>query len=196
MAIVGILLAAGRARRFGADKRFADFCGVPLALASARALRAALPETLAVVGPDDAPLRAVLEAEGVACVACADAALGMGHSLAQGVGASPQAEGWLVALADMPRVQPGTIARLAAALSRDAIVAPAFEGRRGHPVGFGAVFRDELLALAGDVGAKPLLARHAARVRIVAVDDRGILLDADTPEALRRLAAPGLRGLA
>jgi len=48
----GILLAAGFSRRFGANKLLHPLAdGIPIALAAARRLRAALPEVLAVVNP-------------------------------------------------------------------------------------------------------------------------------------------------
>jgi molybdenum cofactor cytidylyltransferase len=60
-------------------------------------------------------------------------------------------------------------------------------GRRGHPVGFAASCRDELLGLTGDAGARGVLQRHAAEVVAVEVDDPGILQDVDTAQDLEAL---------
>jgi molybdenum cofactor cytidylyltransferase len=85
----------------------------------------------------------------------------------------------------MPFVAPETIRHVAAALDAGAaLVAPAYQGERGHPVGFGARYRVELTALSGDAGARAILARDRARTRVVAVDDPGVLRDIDTPEDL------------
>jgi len=185
----GLLLAAGQARRFGADKRLARLDGEPLLLIAARRLQAALADTLVVLGPDDAEHEALLAVEGIASTRCPDAALGMGHSLAHGVRQRPDAAGWLIALADMPLLAPITLATLAESLASDAIVAPSLDGVRGHPVGFGHDYYVELIALSGDVGAKPLLQRHAERVRLLPVDDTGVLADIDTPADLQRVCA-------
>src|SRR5262249_59668766 len=107
-------------------------------------------------------------------------------SLAAGVAASDDAESWIVALADMPRIAGETIEAVARVLDGGAsIVAPVYRGQRGHPVGFGLAHRDALLALDGDSGARALFALHT--VTRVEVDDPGILADVDTPEDLRKL---------
>ena len=47
------------------------------------------------------------------------------------------------------------------------IVASAYRGERGHPVIFSAALFPELLATAGDRGARDVIARDPARVRLV-----------------------------
>lgn len=184
--IVGLLLAAGRGRRFGADKRWQLLPdGRPLALAAAAHLRAACADVVAVVRPEDEALAEPLRELGYAVVACHDADGGMGHSLAAGVRAAADAAGWLVALADMPAIAPASYRAVLAALAQGAALAvPAYCGRRGHPVGFAGGWREELGALAGDRGARGLLQAHAALVVEIAVADPGILADIDTPEDL------------
>src|SRR5947208_4959013 len=79
-------------------------------------------------------------------------------SLACGVQATPDADGWLVALADMPWIKPSTIRTLAAALTAGAdIVAPSYNGERGHPVGFARRHYAALSALTGDEGARAIV---------------------------------------
>ena len=185
--IVGIVLAAGRARRFGGDKlRRALPDGTFIGLASARVLRAALPgRVLAVVRVGETKLRGEFEADGIECVECVDADSGMGASLARGVSATDDAAGWLIALGDMPFVRTETVAAVAAALSDGArIAAPMHAGRRGHPVGFSADLRDELLTLGGDEGARSVVARHRRDLVPIHCDDAGVLADIDTPADL------------
>lgn len=181
--IVGILLAAGASRRFGADKRWHRLPdGTPMALASARRLLAACPESLAVVRPDDGELAESLRAAGLAVVTCADAAHGMGHSLAAGVAARPDAGGWLVALADMPAIAPDSIRIVAEALMAGAPLARAFhQGRPGHPVGFSRRFYADLLGLSGDEGARRIVQANLALLHKCPVDDPGVLFDIDVP---------------
>jgi len=184
--IQGILLAAGQGSRFGGDKllhRLPE--GEGMALASARHLRQSLPSTLAVLRPDRGALRAELEEQGFRCVVALQAERGMGHSVAAGVAASADAVGWVVALADMPYVQPSTIAAIADALrAGHDLVAPIYQGRRGNPVGFSAKHREDLLALAGDAGARHLLQAHREHVHVIEVDDPGVIRDIDTPQDL------------
>jgi molybdenum cofactor cytidylyltransferase len=87
-----------------------------------------------------------------------------------------------VALADMPWIAPTTIARVADAVRKGAVIAAPFhDGQRGHPVGFAPVLRDALLALTGDDGARAVLARHRASLVRIDVDDAGVLRDIDRP---------------
>ena len=179
-----ILLAAGHARRFGADKLMHPLAGQPMACVSAAALRRVLP-TLAVVRPEQQTLIEQLAAQGVPTITPGETNGGMGMSIAAGVAARADAKGWLIALADMPFIQPGTIACVLAALQNGSpIAAPAYQGQRGHPVGFSAAFGGALRALHSDAGARELLQRHAAEITLIACDDAGILADIDTPSDL------------
>ena len=109
-------------------------------------------------------------------------AQGMGASIATGVAATANAPGWLILPADLPLVQADSLRRVAEALAQHTVVAPWVQGQRGHPVGFGAVCREALLALSGDQGAKSVMQAHAPwRLDL---DDLGCILDVDTPDAL------------
>ena len=185
----GILLAAGRGRRFdplGERNKLlqplAD--GEPVVVASARTLLAVLPRVIAVVPPDDGGVGERLRALGVEVTLCPDADSGMAASLVHAIRHSlPAAQAWLVALGDMPFVAPATLRALLDALAGGAgIAAPVHAGRRGNPVAFGAVHQPALLALRGEYGARPLL--KTAPVREVKVADPGIFRDIDTPADL------------
>ncbi len=188
--IVGILLAAGRATRFGGAKLLAffpggDIAGECIGAAAARHLLRAIPDVIAVERSDDGSLVAALGASGARIVRCTNADDGMGASLACAVRATPNAAGWIVALADMPWILPSTIARVAAAIRYGApVAAPFHDGRRGHPVGFARGCYEDLAALGGDEGAKSVVAAHRDRLVRIDVDDPGILRDVDTPQDL------------
>jgi molybdenum cofactor cytidylyltransferase len=168
--IVGILLAAGSCRRFGADKRLHPLPdGTPMALASARRLAEACLRTIVVIRPGDSALAALFAAEGMETVVCSQAEKGMGHSLSHSIAASAEADGWLVALADMPYIESASLAR------------PAYQGKMGHPVGFNAKYLPELLALTGDQGGKAILDAHRNDLHLCQVEDPGILKDFDQP---------------
>lgn len=180
--ITAILLAAGAGTRFGGAKLLHPLDdGVAIAAHAARNLVAAgIPHVVAVLRPGDFPLADMLEQEGCYVTFCPDAARGMGHSLAHGVGTARDAKGWIVALADMPRVRPQTVIAIREALEAGAVLAaPTYRGERGHPVGFSPSLRHELLALSGDAGARKVLERHAAETKLIECDDPGIAIDID-----------------
>lgn len=185
--VVGVLLAAGAGRRFGGSKLLAPLStGEPIGLRSARVLVAAGIETLAVTRPDDLALAEVMLGAGVGVVENAAPEQGMGLSIATGVAAAEDADAWVIALADMPWIQPRTVRRVVAALKAGApLCAPtSLDGRRGHPVGFARRYREALLGLAGDAGARHIIAAAADRLLCIPTDDAGILLDIDLPEDL------------
>lgn len=112
---------------------------------------------------------------------------GMGDSIAAAVRATPGANGWLMVLGDLPLVQSATLRAVAAALTHHDVVIPTFNGQRGHPVGFSAKCRDQLLNLQGNQGAA-LVARSYSAIEIE-VNDIGVVTDIDTIEDLERAQA-------
>jgi molybdenum cofactor cytidylyltransferase len=183
----GILLAAGSGSRFGGEKLLHPLDdGVAIAAHAARNLLAVLPDVVAVVRWGDFPLYDMLEEEGCQVTMFQGAARGMGASLAHGIGQARGADGWVVALADMPRIAPPTVQAVVAGLRDGAMIAaPVHGGERGHPVGFSAGLRDELLALDGDQGARAVLERHHAALRLIECGDPNVLYDVDRKSDLR-----------
>lgn len=197
---VAIVLAAGRGRRFQAAG------GTPFKqsqrLYGSRSLVEHVCDRYAEAGltvtcalhPELAELGERLAAAGHHVLSVADADDGMGHSLAAAVAAAPTQTGWLIALADMPRIRAATIRAVAdalvdAATAGAAICAPYYEGRRGHPVAFSTEFGPALRALSGDEGARSILQANADRLRRIEVDDPGVVFDINVPGELLGLAA-------
>jgi molybdenum cofactor cytidylyltransferase len=193
--IVGLLLAAGSATRFGSDKLRHELPhGVPIAVQAARHLKSEIETVYAVVRPGVGELSHALKSEGCEVVVCENAAEGMGASLAcaarKAADSQPPADGYLVALGDMPFVRRTTIAALRDALAGGApLAAPYFRALRGHPVAISNKFLQDLLALKGDEGAKRVLAAHEREIVKIPVGDPGVIRDIDTPDDL----APPLR---
>ncbi|MEM1404328.1 MAG: nucleotidyltransferase family protein [Pseudomonadota bacterium] len=185
-----LLLAAGRSRRFGDDKRRALLSSGRTLLSESvkRYVDSGFRVYLCLRGAErHAEFAAQIASSAVEVVPCASSDQGMGATLAEGVQALPSEMGVLVALGDMPCIKGSTLQRMRKKFAPSAIVYPSYENRRGHPVFFGRQFRPELAALIGDKGAADIIRRHAAHCTEVVVDDRGVLLDIDTPEALSGL---------
>jgi len=205
MDVVGILLAAGKGERFDPSSqrlKLLESVGSnsgdaePIVVAAARSLRAAVGPVIAIVrdepGTNQDLLRTLLAEQGCTVVPCERAHEGIGASIACAVRAAPNARGWIIALADMPRVQQQTIAAVRKAIVEGAAsAAPFYRGRRGHPVGFGAICGPQLTALKGDVGAREVLQRHPPVP--IDVDDPGVLCDIDEPKDLANARAQVLR---
>lgn len=172
---VVIVLAAGRGERFAASG------GAVHKLQALLAGRRVIDHVLHAVKASGLP-HYVVEADA--------SRPGMGDSIAAGVKATPDANGWLILPADLPLIRGETL--LAMALAPPAAVSvPLFEGQRGHPVRFAASCGPELLNLKGNSGAAHILRTQAANnsVAYVEVDDCGVVTDVDTLEDLRRAEA-------
>ena len=186
--VVGILLAAGSGRRFGAPKLLHPLPnGEPIAVAAARTLIQALPNSIAVVKPGDHALIQALSQTGLLIVENPQADEGMGTSLAAGISAATGASGWLIALADMPWVQPATISAIVDRMNNGAsIVAPVYKEQRGHPVGFCSRWLQPLRGLSGDKGARDVITNNPDELELLVTDDAGVLKDIDHPQDLGR----------
>lgn len=183
-----LILAAGRGRRFGSDKRRARLPDGRTLLGATVARYGEVFDRVIVVLRAGEALPADCAGAGVEAVGAPRADRGMGASLADGVGACADAPWLFVALGDMPWVRTPTLRTLRRA-AEDApagdspVIQPLHDGRPGHPVGFRAPLFPALARLDGDVGARPVV-RAAGRILRVPVDDPGIRRDADTPAAL------------
>jgi molybdenum cofactor cytidylyltransferase len=184
-----LLLAAGQSMRWRASgaSGVAHKLDAPLGNSSvfaqslANALASGLPVRVTISKATPPSVAAMCRMLDVPTLMCSG---GMSDVIAHAVKQTYSEAGWLIAPADMPRIGKTAYAAVAQALAKGAtIAAPAFNGQRGHPVGFAATLRDGLTALTGDQGARMLLQSHP--VTTVTVDDAGILLDIDTPQDLQ-----------
>lgn len=187
-----VIVAAGLGTRFRqqsgnprANKLMAG-CSVvgelvlPVFTHSLRHALQALDNVIVVTRPDYYEIQRQSERSGCRCI-CLDSS-GLSDSIAAGVQNTPDWQGWLVALADMPFIQPKTFTTVANSLAAHVIARPIYQQQAGHPVGFGADFRAELMALQGDNGARSLFQRCAPRM--IPVNDAGVLRDIDKPDDL------------
>ena len=113
---------------------------------------------------------------------------GMITSLQAGIRALPAGvSGALLCLVDHPLVDFETIELLIANVAPNRIVVPVFDGRRGHPVLFGAGILEEILDLTAFQGANIVVRKDPSRIFQVPVNSPGILLDIDTPKDFQKL---------
>lgn len=184
--VFGLVLAAGRSRRFGSDKRCALLpSGRSLLQGSIENAVGVVDELWVVLRDDDDPASLGVS-DKVRIVRSPDADFGMGRSFAAGIAAlqSTDADAVAVLLADMPWIGKDVLTDLVSMADPERIALPRYQGQRGHPVIIGRRFWPELLQLTGDQGARAVIAGHAERLDVLECDHSGVLRDADTPEAL------------
>ena len=180
-----IVLAAGSGSRFGGPlhKLAQPFDGTTVLGATVRqAIQSQLPVVVVTTELLARQLTTPLATRDIVLLSEAEAARGMGFSIATGVAERSGAPGWLVLPGDMPLVQAATLLSVATALEQYPVVYAQYRGRRGHPVGFAAELYSELVLLTGDDGARRVVARYPAFGQ--EVPDVGVLMDVDTPADL------------
>lgn len=182
---VVVVLAAGKGTRFaGVRHKLEQPLGRTSVLGAtlSNALATELPVVVVTTRPLSALVQRYVAARDMVILPGDGRPEGMGDSIAAGVAARAQATGWVVLPADMPLIQPETIAQVAAQLDSYPVVYAQHRGRRGHPVGFASELYSELVKLSGDEGARRLLGRYPTYG--VDVRDAGALADIDTTEDL------------
>ncbi|MCB1626409.1 MAG: nucleotidyltransferase family protein [Xanthomonadales bacterium] len=175
-----IVLAAGTSRRLGQPKQQLQLDGQTLEARACSLAAATQPQELLLVRRpvDQTPLPALRLQRIVAPPG------GMGLSLATAVGASRLNEGgWLVLLVDQPALNLPHLQALLAAWRVDPEypVASAYAGQVGVPALLPYHWRDRLLRLDGDVGARHWLRQEPG---LTAIDAPELSADIDRPEDL------------
>ncbi|OYY71113.1 MAG: hypothetical protein B7Y00_00840 [Sphingomonadales bacterium 17-56-6] len=175
-----VVLAAGNARRFGADKLMADLDGMPLGLhAAAQLAQLGAAAHFALCQPSAAIAPHFLQL-GFTIVENRHVEKGLSGSLHLAVAAAAQtkAQALLITLADMPCVALAHVAALIAAC--DGEILASSDGIQSMPP---AIFpRDSwphLLETEGDAGARPILSNVSTLTAPL-----GSLRDIDTPDDL------------
>jgi molybdenum cofactor cytidylyltransferase len=178
MGLVAIVLAAGRATRFGADKLSALIDGRSVLDRSVEAALAAPVDRVLVVTRAEREIAAHPKVEKIE-----PGGADLSDSLRSGLAAAGDAEGAFIFLGDMPLVPKGLAGRLAQAIGTGLAAVPVCEGEPGHPVllarrGFGLAE-----GLSGDSGLGTVL-RGRADVVHLPTGDAGATFDIDTPSDL------------
>ena len=190
--VAGVVLAAGGSTRMGTPKALLDAEGTTFVARLAGTLRRGGCDPVVVVAADDAgPVGAEAERCGARLVVNPGGEGGQIGSLRAALADLRALDGPPAAViftpVDNPAVSAATVRTLIEAWERSeaAIVAPNYQGKRGHPVladmSIAAEFLDDGLA----EGARTVVRRDPARVLEVPVPDPATLDDIDTARAYR-----------
>ena len=204
--IAGIILAAGKAQRYGQPKQLLDWRGEPFIRSVAKtALAAGLAPVIVVTGAYADQVEAALKDLPVQIAHNKAWQSGQASSIRAGLGPHPPPRGTLpknqglwgrageaaggaiFLLADQPQV---TVNILHALMEEHAatlapIIAPMVIDQRANPVLFDRVAFPDLMKLEGDVGGRAIFSKY--HVTYLPWHDDVLLLDVDTPDHYQRL---------
>lgn len=192
-----MVLAAGGSKRFGALKQLLEFNGQSLLRQAAGKAREVVQGRVVVVhGPKATRCQreiADLDLENVVNEAWES---GMASSLQAGLRAlPPDCRGILILLCDQPLIEVDHLEQLIDAWCEDPsrIAAARYAGGHGVPAIIPRRYFEDLLKLAGDSGAKPLLAARSGEITAVALEEAELDIDtqADFASLLTRKSSSG-----
>ena len=192
--IVGIILAAGAARRMKKLKQLLPLGGKPMVWHVAdAACRSRLDSVRIVTGAESAAVSEAVSKLPLSVVVNPEWQRGQSTSLAAGLRGLPaETTAVMFLLADQPLVTPALIDSLidAFAASAKSIICPVHGEQRGMPVLFAtSKWQDALTTLAGDQGARSIISAHPEEICQVAVESPELFLDVDTIEDYRRMCS-------
>lgn len=182
MKLGAVLMASGRARRFGENKLLHPVDGVPM---MERAMNALPPElfTKAAVVSGCQPILRMAEERGYLTVENHAPEQGQSLTVRLGTSALEDMDGLLFAVCDQPWLRRESVGRLIDRFSAqpDKIWALSWAGRKGNPVVFPKTLFPELLAVTGDRGGGVVIKTHPELLCLVEADSPQELSDIDSP---------------
>jgi nicotine blue oxidoreductase len=192
MSVGGIVLAAGSSARMGRPKALLEIDGVTFLERAIRTLRAGGCEPVVVVlarGGVTGETGAIARAHGARPLGNAVPNAEQIDSLRVGLEALPDdAEAAIALPVDHPLASAGVVSALIRTFRSggEPIVRPVYGDQPGHPVLFAREIWADLAAPGLARGARDVMRRHAGKLRDVPLDDRGVVIDIDTPADYRR----------
>jgi len=188
--ICAVVLGAGLSSRMGAQKLLLPFGGkTVIAHIVDQLLASSVDQVNMVVGHEGRSVSEELSGRKVTIVENPDYESGMLSSVRCGLAHLPDnCSAILVALGDQPSITPQLVDKMlqAFAATEKRILVPLYNGRRGHPLLFSQIYRDEVLTSFDDVGLRGLLHAHPDDVFELTVSSSAVLSDMDCPEDYRR----------
>jgi len=190
--IVAVILSAGESSRMGRPKALLPIDGVRFVEQIVSTLKLTdVGNIIVVLGHNGAEMRQKISDLPVTILINHDYKLGQLSSLQVAIrhleSSGSPVDGILVHLVDHPFIDAKLVNLMIDRFYeiKKLIVVPRFQGRRGHPVIFARALFTELLAAGTEQGAKPVVHAHRHDTLEIDTDDKGVLIDIDTPEEYR-----------
>ena len=188
--ICAVVLAAGLSRRMGVQKLLLPFGGkTVIAHIVDQLLASTIDKVHIIVGHQAENISAELSGRAISIVKNPNYKSGMLSSVRCGLQNLPEkCRAVMVVLGDQPSITTGLIDKMlrSFATTEKSILVPRYKGKRGHPILFSSLYRDEILTHYGNVGLRGLLHSHTEDIFELDVPTSSVLCDMDYPEDYRR----------
>lgn len=186
--INAIVMASGYSKRMGVNKLLLTYKGKTLIESILDKIKECGFYDIILVAQDKKVLEIGRE-KGIKGIYNERAELGQSQSIKLGIKNSKEAGGYAFFTGDQPLMDIDTIKYLMQCFykTKDSIIVPAFNTKRGTPVIFPGKFKSELLSLEGDTGGKQVISKHLDLVKYIEVNSEYFLFDVDTEEDYKKL---------
>ena len=193
--ISAVILAAGESKRMGKqNKLLLPVAGEALLIKLIKSVcDSEVGQVIVVIGHEAEKIRRKLNNFPLSFVYNPNFSEGMTTSIKSGVKeVSPDCDGYMICLADMPFINTSEINKLIHAYAQNRIkekrliVIPVYQGHRGNPVLFSTEFREDILEHKIEYGCKGVIMKNFESVKEIEMDDDSMLLDVDTLEDYQR----------
>ena len=185
-----IILAGGRAKRMGTTKQLLPWGNRTIlqhVVDTASAVNPA--EIIVVLGHNAAEISSVLKDEPVKIAINKEFSRGMSSSLKTALNyISPESDTYIFMLGDQPLVTVDMLRLLLQhhSASKLGITVPVYRDEKGRPVIMDSKYREELMTLQGEIGAKQVIDAHPDDVQEIPVDSEEVIIDIDTQEEYKK----------
>lgn len=179
--VTGIVMASGRSTRMGRYKLLLKYKGKYLIEYVLDAVsKSNLEDKIVVTGNET--IAELAQTRDLKVVKNSQTYMGQSQSIKLGLKAASKISGYAFIIGDQPFLNESLINKLIEKFEKnqDKFIVPIYKGRRGNPVIFPWKYRNELLALNGDLGGKTILKNHEDNIFFVEVDEEYFLWDIDT----------------
>ena len=184
--ISAILLAAGQSKRMGGENKLTKkIQNIPLIEHSIKnILSSSVDELIIVLGYQKEIVEKIINKHNkIKIVFNEDFENGIASSIKEGINnLSKETKAFFICLGDMPKVNKNIYSELIKHIEEYEIIVPTYKSKQGNPVLFSKSFKDKIMSIKGDFGAKKLLKNYDGRLLYKEINDEGIMLDYNTKE--------------
>lgn len=182
--ITGIILASGFSKRMENDKLVLELNGIPMIENVILAAKNSILDEILIVLREE-KIKKIADRHNIKVIFNKKAFLGQSESVKLGVsGADEDTKAYLFLMGDQPFITCQIINQICGEykFGKSGIIVPVYNGRRGNPVLFSSIYKDNLLKLEGDMGGRAIINKSKADVYFLNINSDCIGLDIDTYE--------------
>jgi len=185
--ISAILLAAGQSKRMGKENKLIKTINqIPIIKhAIENIMSSSIDELIIVVGYQKEKIEKLIDKnKKIKIVFNENFENGMSSSIKKGLNhLSIKTEKFFICLGDMPHVNQKIYDQLIGVKSNKEIIVPTYKGKQGNPVLFSISFKNIIMGIKGDMGAKKILEINKNKIFMLEINDQSIVQDFNTKDS-------------